>query len=203
VKPGSSLFWQWFAVACCVGVVALQVSTVVREGVTGGTLPGVLLGVVTVAIIVAPVLVWDSLRLRSVRAAHPEAFVANFLTYPELALQLHVVAGLMQIPLKRLRYAGHSTVVVDSSGLVIVGGVLKPEVLFSASGLRLLAARVVSTRQGLWVLPCLELDFEVDEETVSFDLCLLRSWYGFPRVVPKKMLEQLLPKLGKFVVASK
>jgi hypothetical protein len=55
----------------------------------------------------------------------------------------------------------------------------------------------------VWVLPCLEVDFEVDEETVSFDLCLLRSWYGFPRVVPKKMLEQLLPKLGKFVVASK
>lgn len=203
MRKHPSLFWQWFAVACFVGVAALQISTVVREGVSSDLPALIPLGLGIGAVIVAPVLVSDSLRLRAVRAAHPDAFVANCLTYPELVLQLHVVAGLMHIPLRRLRYAGHSTIVVDSSGLVIFGGVLKPKVLFAASGLRFAAARVVSTRQGLWVLPCLEVDFEVGEETVTFDLCLLRSWHGFPRVWPKKMLEQHLHELDKFVVPAK
>jgi hypothetical protein len=203
VKTFPSLFWQWFAVACLAGVAALEVATVVRDGVDGGTLPGVLFGVVTVAIVLVSLFVCDSVRLRSVQAARPDAFVSNFLTFPELNRQLSVVAGLLGVPSKRLRYAGHSTIVIDSSGFMIFGGVLRPKVLFSAPGLHLLTVRTVRTRQGRWNLPCLEIGYGVGREAVSFNLPILQTWYGLPHTAHRNALERIVPELTKFVVAAK
>lgn len=136
-------------VACFAGAFALQLSTVVREGVNDGTLPGVLLGVVLAAVIVVPMFVWDFLRLRAARAAYPDAFVASSAVFPELLSQMYVLAGLVGLPLGRVSYGRHGVVVIDSTGFSFFVGGSKPKVLFAAPGLRLVAARIVSTRQGM------------------------------------------------------
>jgi hypothetical protein len=203
VKTSPSLFRQWVGVACLVGAVAFQVSTVVREGVTGGTMPGVLLGLGTAAIIVIPFFVRDFLRLRAVRAAHPGAFVASGLVFPELVSQMNVLAGLLGLRLINVSYGRHVVVVIDSSGFTLFVGGSRPKVLFSGPGSRLLAARIVSTRQGRWILPCVEVEFEVGGEIATLDLPIAQTWHGLPHTAHRKALERILPELAKFVVAAR
>lgn len=200
-QPSRSL--PWVSVVCFVLLTAIEVARVIQQGVGGGTLTALLLALLFISCLFAYFDIRDFLRLRAVTASHPAAFVAHIVIYPELVAQLDKLAEIVGCPPLKVRSGRHGTIAVDATTFGVFGGYAKPEELFATSGLRLRSARIARSQQGLWKLPCLELEYEAGQDSVVIDLSIMRVRFGIPRVVSKRVLERILPDVMRLMVVRK
>jgi hypothetical protein len=202
MRPQRSQLLPWFSVLCFALLAALEIGTVARQGGIGNVLQ-VVFGVPLVLVFVlAYIDLLDFLRTRAARRAHPGEFVASIVAYQELRPQLNRVTSLLKLPPQKVRMMRYFSLVVTSMGFSLLGGVIQPKTYFSASGLRLIDAKIVRVPQGKWTLSCLELEYEVGKTTVILDFALMQVRFGIPGEMRAKVLEGALADVRQLITVS-
>ena len=176
-----------------------------RGGFTDGTVPGLIGAAITLYAMFVAYYWVDVKRMKALRSAHPQAFIARLAPYPELreqvkqlATQLSIPAGVPAGAVRLIEY-DYLTVVIDGATFEIYGGIFRPRLKFRAAHAKIEVAEIAKRRQGQWSLECIHLVFgDSPANSTDLDLCLVHQRIMFVKKGPalQEALSELESVLG-------
>jgi hypothetical protein len=190
VKQGNFRWRPWIPVVFYSLAALLAILRVVRSPPNSGTLPGLFLGIGSIAMLFLAFAARNVSRLHILGRENTGAAVFNLVGYAELAKQLSEVAEKLHLKRSNVRWTRYYTAVIDGSYVSIYGGIWGPKLSFRMPTSSVTGTTVASAEQGKWNLRCVELQIDLPVRMV-IDLCPIQGQWGLPVVLEGSKVDEL------------